>query len=336
MEQRKIGMSAFLLGAVKDALGRLPSTPYDLTKVKKLNNFYPVSFWADEIPHMVTEAEGDFSCIGKMPNLHTLIFTNAKGTNFVIHDFSFLADCQKVRTLYLDSTNFSDCRLLLSLSGLRKVFLPEKKQLVHMEALDTLVERGVQVSLKETEPGARVLDVKTDAESLLKITQAIYTAVKAVLLDLFKNQEHYYYITLVSDGGANTPCISAWSHEALARSADNDEDREGIKWSYADSPYCCYRQEEFAEVERLLSERPDIWNLEEAQFDLEYEKRYAAMEEAMRQLDKEGLFAVNQARGEVVVLVETMPPDEENTLRAFRLNRRGSKIFQEWLEEAAE
>lgn len=59
------------------------------------------------------------------------------------------------------------------------------------------------------------------------------------------------------------------------------------------------------------------------------------MEEAMRQLDKEGLFAVNQARGEVVVLVETMPPDEENTLRAFRLNRRGSKIFQEWLAEAA-
>lgn len=75
--------------------------------------------------------------------------------------------------------------------------------------------------------------------------------------------------------------------------------------------------------------------MEDAQFDLEYEKRYAAMEEAMRQLDKEGLFAVNQARGEVVVLVETMPPDEENTLRAFRLNQRGSKIFQEWLAEAA-
>ena len=89
-------------------------------------------------------------------------------------------------------------------------------------------------------------------------------------------------------------------------------------------------------MERLLQERPDIWELEDAQFDLEYEKRYAAMEEAMRRLDKEGMFAINQARGEVVVLVEVMPPDEENTERAFRMNRSSSKIFQEWLEEAAE
>lgn len=79
-----------------------------------------------------------------------------------------------------------------------------------------------------------------------------------------------------------------------------------------------------------------IWSLEDAQYESKYEKRYMAMEEAIRQLDKEGLFAVTQARGEVVVLVETMPPDEENTLRAFRLNRKGSKMFQKWLEEAAE
>lgn len=336
MEQQKIGMSPFLLGAITDALGRLPSTPYDLTKVKKLIHFYPVSFWADEIPDMVTETVGDFSCIGKMPNLHTLNFLNDAGTVFVVNDFSFLADCQKVRTLHMGNTNFSDCTLLLGMSGLRKVFLPERKQLVHMEALDALVERGVQVSLKETEPEECVLDVKADAESLLKITQALYTAVKSILTDLYKNQEHYYYITLVSDGGAGTPCISAWSHEALARSEGSDEDRELIKWSYADSPYCCYRQEDFAEVERLLQERPDIWGLEEAQFDMEYEKRYAAMEEAMRRLDEEGMFAVNQARREVVVLVEVMPPDKENTERAFRMNRSGSKIFREWLEEAAE
>ncbi len=336
MEQQKIGMSPFLLGAITDALGRLPSTPYDLTKVKKLIRFYPVSFWADEIPDMVTEAEGDFSCIGKMPKLHTLNFSNDAGTTFIINDFSFLAECQKVRTLYLGNTNFSDCALLLGMSGLRKVSLPERKQLVHMEALDTLMERGVQVLLKETAPDACVLDVKTDTESLLKITQALYTAVKSILTDLYKNQEHYYYITLVSDGGAGTPCISAWSYEALARSGDSDEDREPVKWSYADSPYCCYRQEDFAGVERLLQERPNIWELEDAQFDLEYEKRYAAMEEAMRRLDKEGMFAINQARGEVVVLVEVMPPDEENTERAFRMNRSSSKIFQEWLEEAAE
>lgn len=334
MEQEENKMSAFLLGAVRNALGRLPDTPYDLTKVKRLDNFY--SIWADEASDMV--AEGDFSCIGKMPNLHTLIFSNARGERirFVVNDFSFLADCKKVRTLNLSFTNFSDCRLLLEMPALCKVFLPEREQLVHMEALDVLVERGVQVALKENEPCEELLDVKTDTESLLKITQAIKAAVKSVLLDLFLNQEHYYYITLVSDGGAGTPCISAWSHEALARSAENNADREMIKWSYADSPYCCHRQENFAEVERLLSKRPDIWSLEDAQYESEYEKRYMAMEEAIRQLDKEGLFTVTQARGEVVVLVETMPPDEENTLRAFRLNRKGSKMFQKWLEEAAE
>ncbi|MDE7205883.1 MAG: DUF4303 domain-containing protein, partial [Lachnospiraceae bacterium] len=53
-------------------------------------------------------------------------------------------------------------------------------------------------------------------------------------------------------------------------------------------------------------------------------------------LDEEGMFAVNQVRGEVVVLVEVMPQDEENTERAFRMNLSGSKIFREWLEEAAE
>lgn len=336
MEQQKIKMSPFLLGAITDALGRLPSTPYDLTKVKKLINFYPVSFWADEIPDMVVEGEGDFSCISKMPSLHTLIFSNDMGTTFFINDFSFLADCQRVRTLSIRNTNFSDCRLLLNMPCLRKVSLPERAQLLHTEALDTLTEHGVQVSLKEREPCEETIDAKTDKESLLKITQALYAAVKSVLTDLYQNHEHYYYITLVSDGGAGTPCISAWSYEALARSQASDQDKERIKWSYADSPYCCHRQEDFAEVDRLLRERPDIRSLEDAQFDIEYEKRYLAMEEAMRMLDEDGLFAINQTRGEVVVLVETMPPDESNPRRAYRMNHSDSPIFRKWLEEAAE
>lgn len=37
----------------------------------------------------------------------------------------------------------------------------------------------------------------------------------------------------------------------------------------------------------------------------------------------------------VVVLVETMPPDETNTERALRMNKRGSAIFEEWLIEVA-
>lgn len=40
-----------------------------------------------------------------------------------------------------------------------------------------------------------------------KLTKEIYNAVKMILMDLFSNKEHYYYVTLVTDGGANTPCF---------------------------------------------------------------------------------------------------------------------------------
>lgn len=60
------------------------------------------------------------------------------------------------------------------------------------------------------------------------------------------------------------------------------------------------------------------------------------MESAMKRLDQEGIFDVNQERDDVVVLVEVMPPDYTNTERAYRMNNANSEIFSEWLEEAAE
>ncbi len=149
MAQQKIKMSPFLLGAITNSLGRLPCTPYDLTKIKKLIDFYPVNFWTDEIPDMVIEGAGNFSCIGKMPNLHTLIFSNSICTTFFINNFSFLADCQKVKILDMTNTNFSDCRLLLSMPCLHKVLLPTEEQLIHTEVLDTLVNHNVQVFLMD-------------------------------------------------------------------------------------------------------------------------------------------------------------------------------------------
>ncbi len=169
-----------------------------------------------------------------------------------------------------------------------------------------------------------------------EFTQEIYNAVKIILTDLYSNKEHYYYITLTTDGGAHTPCISAWSYEALDRSSDNEEEREELKWSYADSPYCCWKQEEFGKVKALLSDRKNIWDLEPEAFETEYNLRFEAMEAAIKRLDKEGMFAVNQKRNDVVVLVEVMPPDYTNTERAYRMNHVNSEIFSEWLEEAAE
>lgn len=34
---------------------------------------------------------------------------------------------------------------------------------------------------------------------------------------LFANGERFYYVTLATDGLANTPYIAAWSHEAFER-----------------------------------------------------------------------------------------------------------------------
>lgn len=333
-------MSPFLLGAIKESLKRLPCTPYDFTKVKSLTNFTPISFWYDVIPDMIKEENGNFSCIGEMTNLHTLVFSNGNGDMFQINDFSFLEKCQKLKKLDVKNTNFSDCKFLLPLSNLHQVFLPKEDTLCHTEVIDELIQRGVEVNID------RYIDTKMNIKEefiqdskdvdLSELTSEICKAVKTILLDLYKNKEHYYYITLTTDGGANTPCISAWSYEALDRSSNNEKEKEMIKWSYADSPYCCWKQEEFDKVSELLCARGNIWDLEDEEFKMECEKRFLAMEEAMKQLDKEGLFEINQDRMDVVVLVEVAPPDLTNTERAYRMNNVISDIFNEWLEEAAE
>lgn len=68
----------------------------------------------------------------------------------------------------------------------------------------------------------------------------------------------------------------------------------------------------------------------------EFGLRLEAMELAMRLLDAEGLFALNQPREDVCVLAEVMPPDEGNTDIALRLNRAEFPAMQAWLAEAAE
>ncbi|WP_258166185.1 DUF4303 domain-containing protein [Paenibacillus sp. PCH8] len=56
----------------------------------------------------------------------------------------------------------------------------------------------------------------------------------------------------------------------------------------------------------------------------------------MKMLDDEGIFALNQLRESVCVLVELMPPDPINTEIALRLNRAESSAMQVWLAEALE
>ncbi|MFC6647827.1 DUF4303 domain-containing protein [Paenibacillus rhizoplanae] len=178
-----------------------------------------------------------------------------------------------------------------------------------------------------------------------RLAAEIAEAARRSFSALFANGEHYYYCTLYTTGEGHAPSLSAWSREALeqeaARQAEGGstpaaEIAELIKWSYADSPYCCFGDEYFDEVKRLFLARPSIAELEDEAWNDEFTMRLGAMELAMRMLEAEGLFALNQPREDVCVLAEVMPPDEGNTDIALRLNRAESPAMQAWLAEAAE
>lgn len=142
-----------LLGAIQEAVG-FPNVPYDLKKVKALTNFLPASLWerAASSRDWLRVRKGDFSLLARMDNLHTVLFPEYGGIQAA--DFSFLPQCRKLKKLDLAGTNFSDCALLEGMPALRWVRLPHRAQLVHLEALDRLAERGVTVEVTQrlTEP----------------------------------------------------------------------------------------------------------------------------------------------------------------------------------------
>ena len=143
-----IPMDERLAQAVASALKRPLESRYDLGKVKALDDF---SYCGDPYYEQAREPEeGDFSAIGRMENLHTLLFGTPRSSSIpivLVKDFGFLGTCKKLRKLDLRWTNFSDCALLLELPALRYVRLPPRGQLVHADALEELAGRGVTVEL---------------------------------------------------------------------------------------------------------------------------------------------------------------------------------------------
>lgn len=172
-----------------------------------------------------------------------------------------------------------------------------------------------------------------------ELTEAIRQAACLALRDLFTSRfERFYYIALITTGEALPPFLSAWSREALATEVEKAglADETFLKWSYADSPYLCFGDRHFTEVNRLFALRPGIDTLDEDGWQKEYTLRLDAMEQAIRLLDDEGAFGTGDERSNLVINVEVMPPDRTNTERAYRLNPEGSPALIEWLEEAGE
>lgn len=129
----------WLIGAIHESMGRFPSSPRDLSKIKSLTIFDKSIYNGEDgwiLLNWIKVAPGYFSAIGKMPNLHTLLFKNT----FPVHikNFRFLSQCKKLKKLDLSGTNFSDCTLLAKLPSLKYVLLPDRRQLIHTEVLETL------------------------------------------------------------------------------------------------------------------------------------------------------------------------------------------------------
>lgn len=170
--------------------------------------------------------------------------------------------------------------------------------------------------------------------------RAIYEAAGNAVRELFaKHNERFYYVTLTTSGDAVWTGLSAWSVEALDRaaagSADLEHERNMLKWSYADSPYCLFGEAHFAHCNQLFIERGDSsdFSTDEEWFE-EYDFRLDAMEQALRMLDNEGLFGTGEERNRIVIAAEVMPPDESNVERVTRMNPPAALV--EWLAEAAE
>ncbi|WP_285395862.1 DUF4303 domain-containing protein [Lysinibacillus sp. fls2-241-R2A-57] len=172
-------------------------------------------------------------------------------------------------------------------------------------------------------------------KDLKLLVDEIALATEITFVNLFQNKETYYYCALVTTGEAVAPVISAWSWEALENVAKkySKEDAELVKWSYADSPYCNFGCENFETVRKLFNERLLDYT-DEIKWFKEVDFRLEAMVLAMEKIDKKEIFSLNQPRSKVYVNVEVMPPDETNTIRALRLNKRENILA--WLNEAAE
>ena len=173
-----------------------------------------------------------------------------------------------------------------------------------------------------------------------ELCEAIVAATRKAVKQLFvEHPGEYYYLTLVTSGEAYSPVVAAWSKEALSAAMARPQggsDPDDLKWSYADSPYYCYGKEHFSRVEELFNARPQIDSVEDVAWLAEYELRLRAMEAALAQLDRQGLFGERKDRGGMLINVEVAPPDLSNTLRACRLNPQNGRSFREWIEEAAE
>ncbi|MBP5578229.1 MAG: DUF4303 domain-containing protein [Ruminococcus sp.] len=166
-----------------------------------------------------------------------------------------------------------------------------------------------------------------------RIYHVLLEAARNAIREMLLTNETFYYCSLVMLDDA-TPCITAWSEEALNRfirmhygtEKVPESEKLNFRWSYADSPYYAFGYNKyFADVEKLF----------EIDYYTTYDQKISVwlqqMENVMKSLDEEGIFSVIGNRKDIFINAEKMPPDESNILRGKRLNP--AETFRAWYED---
>ncbi|WP_454294824.1 DUF4303 domain-containing protein [Salana multivorans] len=148
-------------------------------------------------------------------------------------------------------------------------------------------------------------------------------ATRAALTELAPSvRERLCAVALVTSGEALRPYLTVTAH---------GEDR----WDLAGSEHALTGDEHLAAIGEVWDARGYLSEMGPAEAEAEYVTRLATLEEALRLLDVDGELGRDEARGRVLLLVATMPPDETDAGYARRLNPPGP-LLDDWLDEAGE
>ncbi len=192
----------------------------------------------------------------------------------------------------------------------------EYQRIAAIHALDAVNSPLLQSYIEKAKTDGRKYVVE-NANRATDLYKSLFEACEKAFLDLFENDETYYYCSIVVFNEPLSPVISAWSYEALERADDSD-----MKWSLADSPYYAHGYDDyFSKVTDIVQEY-EVDDIKEIA-DLVLQELYSSM-----------IFHKNQSRSSVAVTIETLPPHYDDTIRSIKINVPDNKTFNEWLDNA--
>ncbi|MWW26900.1 DUF4303 domain-containing protein [Algibacter lectus] len=175
--------------------------------------------------------------------------------------------------------------------------------------------------------------------------EEIKNATRKTFLELseYLSGEQIYYFVLTTTGELLSPGHSVWTEKLLDKVTKNqikpnenyNDLKSDLKWSYADSPLFYYGKKHFNLVENIFLKCPNLFDLTEKEYIKEFDNRINAMTNALIELDREGIFGIEDKRKRIMINVEINPCDESNIERAKKLNPNGG-IVEEWLSEFKE